>query len=85
MQTNPPGDDVTVYEVIGEPPFETGGAQETTLEPFAAEAETDVGAPGRPRGIAPSEARDAAEEPEAFTATTVNVYTTPFVRPTTTH
>ena len=27
---NPPGEDVTVYDVIAEPPFDTGAVNETT-------------------------------------------------------
>ena len=29
VQVKPPGDEVTVYEVIGEPPFEAGAVQPT--------------------------------------------------------
>ena len=42
----PPGDDVTVYDVIGEPPFEAGAAKDTVAAPLLAVAETAVGAPG---------------------------------------
>jgi len=74
VQENPPGFDVTVYAVINEPPLETGAVHETSDEPFAAEvAVTAVATPGTPRGIAPSDTRDATDEPDTFDATTVNV------------
>jgi hypothetical protein len=71
---NPPGFEVTVNTVINEPPLETGAVHETSDEPFAAEvAVTPVATPGTPRGIAPSDTRDATDEPDTFDATTVNV------------
>ena len=74
VQENPPGFEVTVYAVINEPPLLAGAVHDTIDEPFAAEvAVTAVGTPGTPRGIAPSDARDATDEPDTFEATTVNV------------
>jgi hypothetical protein len=86
VQVAPPGVAVTVKEVTGEPPVLVGATQDTTEAPSTAVvAETDVGAPGTPRGTAPSDGRDAAEEPDRFEATTVNEYVTPLVSPSTTH
>ena len=74
VQASPLGLEVTMYTVIGEPPLEAGAVQDTTEEAFAAAvADTAVGTPGTPRGIAPSDARDATDEPDAFVAVTVNV------------
>lgn len=71
---NPPGFEVTVYAVINEPPVLVGAIHDTNDEPFAADvAVTAVATPGTPRGIAPSDARDATEGPDTFDATTVNV------------
>lgn len=46
---------------------------------------TSVGAPGTVAGTAPADGTDAAPEPRAFAATTVNVYEVPLVRPVTVH
>ena len=74
VHENPPGLEVTVYAVTGEPPVLAGTVHDTSDEPFAAEvADTPVGTPGTPRGIAPSDDRDATEGPDTFEATTVNV------------
>jgi hypothetical protein len=74
MHENPPGFEVTVYAVIDEPPLLVGAVHDTSDEPFAAAvADTPDGALGTPRGIAPIDARDATDEPDAFDATTVNV------------
>jgi hypothetical protein len=74
VHENPPGLEVTVYAVINEPPVLVGAVHDTSDEPFAADvAVTAVATPGTPRGIAPSDARDATEGPDTFEATTVNV------------
>ena len=68
-----PGDEVTEYPVMAEPP-EPGAVHETTDWPFAYEvAETPVGADGTVDGTAEAEAAEAAEGPLAFEAVTVNV------------
>ena len=46
VQWNDPGDDVTVYPVIGEPPFDEGAVQLTTDWEFSTVALTDLGAAG---------------------------------------
>jgi len=84
VQVFAPGDDVTVYPVIEAPPFETGAAQETTDLPSAYEvALTRVGEPATIDGRASAEALEAILVPRAFVAVTVNVYSVPFVKPTT--
>jgi hypothetical protein len=44
---------------------------------------TDVGAPGAVAGITAFDDTESAPEPTAFTAATLNVYDTPFVKPVT--
>jgi len=84
VQVNEPGDDVTVYPVIAEPPDEAGALQDTTDWAFAfAVADTEVGAPGAVAGTTAPEAVDGDPGPAAFVAVTVNVYEVPFVRPVT--
>jgi hypothetical protein len=86
VHENPPGFEVTVYAVIDEPPLDAGAVHETTDCPFAADvAVTAVATPGTPRGISPSDTRDATDEPDTFEAATVNVYIEPLVRPSTVH
>jgi len=46
VQWNDPGEEVTVYPVIGEPPFDEGEVQLTTDWEFATVALTDRGAVG---------------------------------------
>ena len=48
----PPGDDVTVYPVIGEPPFDTGTDHDTVACALPSTADTPVGAPGTDTGPA---------------------------------
>jgi len=51
----------------------TGASHETTLELGSAPvAETEVGAPGSPRGTTAVEGRVANDEPATFDAVTVN-------------
>jgi len=47
-------------------------------------AETDVGAPGAPKGVTGDDGDDDGDPPETFRATTVKVYDVPFVSPGTT-
>ena len=79
------GEDVTVYPVIGEPPFDTGATQVTTACEFPRVAETPVGAPGIVRGVMAAEATDSLDEPAIFVATTVKVYAVPLANPVTVH
>ena len=82
--TLPPGEDVTLYSVIGVPPFEDGAVKEIVAWPFPAVAATPVGAPGAVfpgTGVTGADAADGLLEPAAFLALTVKVYVTLFVRP----
>jgi hypothetical protein len=90
VHVNEPGADVTLYDVIAEPPFEIGAVHDTTDVPVAfvevtAVANTAVGAPGTVAGTAPADATDAGPVPAEFVALTVNVCDTPFARPITVH
>ena len=78
----PPGDDVTVYEVIAEPPV-AGAVQLTVACSFPRVAETDVGASGVVAGVTGSDGEEGAELPTPFLANTVKVYAVPLVNPVT--
>ena len=70
----PPGDDVTVYPVMGEPPLEAGAVQATeAVPPPEPVAVPMVGAPGTVAGVADAEAAEAGPVPAALVAVTVNV------------
>jgi len=79
----PPGDAITVYPVIAEPPLLAGAVQVTTAEAFPGVADTAVGAPGTVLGVTAALGDDAGEVPAALVAVTVNVYAVPLVRPVT--
>ena len=81
----PPGDEVTVYPVIGAPPFEAGAVKVTLAEPFPAVAVPMVGAPGKVEGVAGGDGAEAGPVPSALVAVTVNVYAVPLVSPVTVH
>jgi hypothetical protein len=70
---SPPGLEVTVYAVMGEPPLAAGGEKVTEAKPSPATAETLRGTPGRPAGVAAVEAEDAALVPAVLLAVTVHV------------
>jgi hypothetical protein len=73
--------EVTVYDVIGEPPLNAGADHERLAEPFPAAPARFVGASGIVDGVVALLAVDAVLVPFAFVAVTVNVYAVPFVRP----
>jgi len=73
LAVKPPGDDVTVYDVIGVPPLERGGANATVACALPAVATTLVGAPGNAAGATLFEGADAGPVPTAFVAVTVKV------------
>jgi len=86
LHVNEPGAEITVYELIAAPPFETGAVHDTTDDAFAAPvATTPVGAPGTIDGTTDAELIDAALVPDTFVAVTANVYDVPFARPVTLH
>ena len=68
-----PGDDVTAYPVIGEPPLLPGEIQLTVACPFPAWAVTLLGEPGLVAGVTALEGLDAGDEGEELMADTVNV------------
>jgi len=70
----PPGFDVALYWMIGEPPLESGAVKATVADvPPVAVATPTVGAPGGPVVVTEAEALDATEVPPALVAVTVNV------------
>ena len=83
LALNPPGNAVTVYPVIADPPLLTGAVQPTTASALPATAVTPVGAPGTVLGVTEVLADDATEDPATLAAVTVNVYAVPFVKPVT--
>jgi hypothetical protein len=78
----PPGDAVTVYELIGEP-LSAGAVKTMVACRSPPTADTSVGAPGRPAGVTLFDAAEAGPVPTPFVAVTVNVYAVPSVRPPT--
>ena len=79
--TATPAEEVTVYPVIAEPPFEAGAVQVTVAEALPATAETPVGAPGTVGGVTGDDAAEGKELPTAFMARTVNVTAVPLNNP----
>jgi len=67
----PPGEDVTVYEVIAEPPVEAGGVNATVACALPAVAVPIVGGPGTAPGVTLFEGGDAGPVPTALVAVTV--------------
>jgi hypothetical protein len=83
LHVAPPGEAVTVYPVMAEPPLSVGGVKETRALPLPSTAETDVGDCGTVAGVAVTNAVEDSESPTPFVAMTRKVYSTPFVRPNT--
>ena len=70
----PPGEEVTVYPVIADPPVFVGAVKLTVALPLLPLAEIPVGAPGAlAASVTAEEAPDAVPAPMAFVAATVNV------------
>jgi hypothetical protein len=69
----PPGLAVTVYKIIGDPPFEAGADQETLTLPFPIVPATLVGASGTVAGVTELLVEDGVLVPTAFVAVTVKV------------
>ena len=84
VAVNPPVLDVTVYEVMADPPLLAGALKVTVAWPFPATALTPVGAPGTVAGTTELLVPEDVLVPTEFVAVTVNVYVVPFVRPVTT-
>ncbi|HET7549055.1 MAG TPA: hypothetical protein VFJ86_14890 [Usitatibacter sp.] len=77
----PEGEEVAVYETIGEPPSVAGAVKATLACALPAVAMPIVGAPGGPSGVTLFDGADAALVPTELVAVTVKVYAVPFVRP----
>ena len=73
LAVRPPGEDVAVYEVIGEPPVDAGGVKVTVACEIPAVAVPIVGGPGTAAGVTLFEGADAGPVPTAFVAVTVKV------------
>ena len=73
VAVSPPGEAVTMYPVIAEPPVFAGAVKETVALPMPATALTLVGAAEGPIGVTEFDAVDAIDVPIKFVATTVNV------------
>ena len=73
----PPGDAVTVYDVIGDPPLLAGATTVTLAVSLPGTTYPIEGASGVVRGV--TEVVAAVEAPAAFTATTVKLYKVPLV------
>ena len=72
VQVRPPGEDVTVYEVIAEPPV-VGAVHDTVTCVLPNTPDTPVGASGTVEGTTAEDALDAEPVPAALVAVTVNV------------
>ena len=83
VAVTPPGSDVTVYSVIGQPPSEAGAVHETTARTSCGVADTPLGAPGTRARVTEFDASEDRLVPLEFVAVTVKVYAVPLVRPVT--
>lgn len=73
VAVKPPGLEVTVYDVIAEPPLFIGGVNETVACPFPPVAVPIVGASGTFAGVTELLVAEATLVPIALVAVTVNV------------
>ena len=69
----PPGLDVTVYDVIADPPLLTGAVKVTLAWALPPVAAPMIGAPGAVNGVTLFDAADAGPMPAALVAVTVKV------------
>jgi hypothetical protein len=79
----PGGLEVTVYEVIGLPPSETGAFQDTVACESPAMAATPVGALGTAASVTALDANDGGPVPTSLVAVTAKVYVLPLTSPVT--
>ena len=80
----PPGEEVTVYPVIADPPVLVGAVKLTVALPLLPLAEIPVGAPGAIAArVTADDALEAAPVPTELVAVTVKVYAVPLVNPVT--
>ena len=81
-QVAPAGEEITVYPVTADPPFDVGAVKEIVAAPAALlEAVTEVGAPGTVAGVTANEEAEVSDELIPFEAVTANVYAVPLVNP----
>jgi len=73
VAVNPPGEDVTVYEVMALPPLLAGGVNVIVASPFPRVAVPMVGAPGTVAGTIELLVAEDEPVPTSFVAVTVNV------------
>jgi hypothetical protein len=73
VAVSPPGEDVTVYDVIGSPPSEDGAVNETVAWASPAVAVAAVGALGTVAGTTGFEGTEGDPVPTLFVAVTVKV------------
>src|SRR5260370_40582659 len=83
VAVNPPGDEVTLYPVIGDPPLEAGAVQVTVAWALPAVAVTAVGAPGGPMGMTVFFNDTATTEISALSLHDALPFSVPLVRPLT--
>jgi hypothetical protein len=79
----PPGEAVTVYDVMASP-LVAGATKEMTAEALPGAPVGAAGATGTPAGVTAAVEAEATEVPPMVVAFTVNVYAVPLVRPVTT-
>jgi len=80
-QVNPPGDEVTTYEVISLAPLETGAVHATRTEESPKVPSTEVGGAGTLATDIGVDGEEVDPFPATLVAVTVNEYATPLVRP----
>jgi hypothetical protein len=73
LHVGPPGEAVTVYPVIGDPPSLEGGVKETRALPFPSVAETPVGGLATVAGVAVTETVEESELPTPLVVMTRKV------------
>jgi len=79
-----PGEEVTVYPVIADPPVFVGAVKLTVALPLLPVAEILVGTPGAiAAGVTADDALEAVPVPTELVATTVKVYAVPLASPVT--
>lgn len=84
VQVAPVGDEVTMYEVITEPPLSDGASKVTVMLLPEVTAATFAGAEGVVEGVAGLLAEDCCEFPTVVIASTLKVYVEPLFKPVTT-
>ena len=78
-----PGEEVTVYVWIGDPPLLVGASKVTVICLFPSWTDVIVGGYGILKGVTLEEGLEERLGPYEFVAVTVKVYTVPFVNPET--